>query len=76
MKIIEFGFSNKILNMLLILCNPKLREKIYDSGHKWDSYVSEVWNVSKNQVIESHFGIIIEVYRNDEGKLCRVWKSE
>lgn len=54
---------------------PILKEKIYDSGHKWESYVSEVWNSSENKVIESHFGIIIEVYRDDKGKLRRVWKS-
>lgn len=55
--------------------SPILREKIYDSGHEWESYVSELWNASENKVIESHFGIIIEVYRDDEGKLRRVWKS-
>jgi hypothetical protein len=54
---------------------PVLKEKIYDSGHKWESYVSEVWDASKNEVIESHFGKIIKVYRDNEGKLRRVWES-
>lgn len=51
---------------------PRLKEKIEDSGHKYHTYVSQIWNESQNLVIESHYGKIIEVYRNvNDNKLYK-----